>query len=106
MSTGPPPSPTDRPSTTRMLQITCPYCGPREEIEFSYGGQGVPLPAQSDDPTWGRVLYVRDSPAGPFAERWVHVHGCRRWFQVIRDTRTHVIEPAGRLSSNAPGQGS
>ncbi|MGE5094790.1 MAG: sarcosine oxidase subunit delta, partial [Betaproteobacteria bacterium] len=22
-----------------MLLIPCPWCGPREEIEFSYGGQ-------------------------------------------------------------------
>jgi sarcosine oxidase subunit delta len=22
-----------------MLQITCPYCGPRAEKEFTYGGE-------------------------------------------------------------------
>ncbi|MFO1061925.1 MAG: sarcosine oxidase subunit delta [Dongiaceae bacterium] len=22
-----------------MLLITCPYCGPRDEEEFSYGGE-------------------------------------------------------------------
>ncbi|MBL8960475.1 MAG: sarcosine oxidase subunit delta, partial [Gemmatimonadetes bacterium] len=25
-----------------MLQIPCPWCGPREEEEFRYGGEGMP----------------------------------------------------------------
>ena len=24
-----------------MLQLTCPYCGPRAESEFAYGGEGL-----------------------------------------------------------------
>jgi heterotetrameric sarcosine oxidase delta subunit len=78
-----------------MLSIRCPWCGEREEIEFRYGGQAnVSYPATSlPDPEWARYLYVRDNPAGPFAERWAHVHGCRRWFVIVRDTTTHEIEP-------------
>ena len=34
---------------------------------------------------------MRDNPKGPFRERWVHTHGCRRWFNVARDTVTHEI---------------
>lgn len=76
-----------------MLLIPCPWCGPREEREFHYGGQaGVSFPAGPvDDRTWGQYLHYRDNPAGPFRERWVHVHGCRRWFVVVRDTTTHAI---------------
>ena len=32
-----------------------------------------------------------DNPPGPFRERWVHTHGCRRWFELTRDTVTHEI---------------
>lgn len=73
-----------------MLLIRCPWCGPRDEIEFSYGGQaGVAYPSDADaldDEEWARFLFFRDNPKGEFAERWVHTHGCRRWFDVVRDT--------------------
>ena len=78
-----------------MLLIPCPWCGERDEIEFSYGGQaGVPYPddpAALSDEAWAEWLFVRDNPKGPFAERWVHAQGCRRWFEVVRDTATHEI---------------
>ncbi|HZB78149.1 MAG TPA: sarcosine oxidase subunit delta [Solirubrobacteraceae bacterium] len=78
-----------------MLQIPCPYCGPRDETEFHYGGQAhVPYPADPDaldDATWAEYLFVRDNPKGPWAERWSHSGGCRRWFNVVRDTATHEV---------------
>ncbi|MBL8960640.1 MAG: sarcosine oxidase subunit delta [Gemmatimonadetes bacterium] len=74
-----------------MLQIPCPWCGPREEEEFRYGGEGMPIPADADDATWARVLYVRSNPAGSYAERWVHAAGCRQWFHVVRSTLTHEL---------------
>ncbi len=42
-----------------MMQIPCPWCGPREEIEFRCGGEGVPLPAEASDAEWARVLFYR-----------------------------------------------
>jgi heterotetrameric sarcosine oxidase delta subunit len=75
-----------------MLRIPCPWCGPREEVEFRHGGQARAVPPMSvDDLTWSRYLYFRDNPTGPLTERWVHVHGCRRWFNLVRDTLTHEI---------------
>jgi heterotetrameric sarcosine oxidase delta subunit len=75
-----------------MLQIRCPWCGPREEIEFRYGGQSVTTPkGEVDSAAWSRYLFVRDNPAGAFTEQWVHLNGCRRWFQLTRDTLTHEI---------------
>ena len=78
-----------------MLLIPCPWCGDRDETEFAYGGQAhVPYPADPDalsDAEWGRYLFVRDNPKGVFAERWVHSAGCRRWFNVERDTATHRV---------------
>jgi heterotetrameric sarcosine oxidase delta subunit len=78
-----------------MLLIPCPWCGDRDEVEFSYGGQAeVPYPADpaalSDD-EWARYLFVRDNPKGLRRERWVHIHGCRRWFALTRNTVTHEI---------------
>jgi sarcosine oxidase, subunit delta len=88
-----------------MLLIACPYCGPREETEFRYGGEGVRIPIDADDRSWTRVLYYRACPAGLFAERWVHTHGCRQWFQVLRDTVTHEIDATSRLDETHGGSG-
>ncbi|MGE0441678.1 MAG: sarcosine oxidase subunit delta [Gemmatimonadales bacterium] len=76
-----------------MLRIRCPWCGHRDETEFRYGGQAhVAAPAlDDDDETVAARLYLRANPAGPYPERWFHVHGCRRWFNLVRDTTTHRI---------------
>ena len=78
-----------------MLQLKCPWCGPRDETEYHYGGQAhVPYPADPaalSDEEWAQYLFFRDNPKGPFAERWVHSVGCRRWFNVVRDTRTYDV---------------
>jgi heterotetrameric sarcosine oxidase delta subunit len=78
-----------------MLHIACPWCGPRDEIEFRYGGEAhIMRPAEPDaldDAAWGAFLYLRDNPKGVLAERWVHAFGCRRWFNLLRDTVSHQI---------------
>jgi heterotetrameric sarcosine oxidase delta subunit len=75
-----------------MLLIKCPWCGEREETEFRYGGQaGIAYPADPEalsNKEWAEYLFFRDNPKGVFAERWVHAHGCRRWFNAMRDTVT------------------
>lgn len=80
-----------------MLLIRCPWCGPRNETEFHYGGQaGVPYPADPaglTDEEWGRYLFVRANPKGAWEERWSHAAGCRRWFTVRRDTATNEVLP-------------
>jgi sarcosine oxidase, subunit delta len=85
--------------------IACPWCGPREETEFSYGGQAhVPYPEHPGsltDEQWAHVVFFRDNPKGPFAERWVHTAGCRRWFTAVRDTRTHRFLSVGPLAGAA-----
>lgn len=88
-------------SPTSMLQLTCPWCGPREELEFRYGGAGVPIPSSATDAEWARVLYFRSTPAGAYVERWVHAYGCRQWFQVVRDTLTHAIAETTPLDASA-----
>jgi heterotetrameric sarcosine oxidase delta subunit len=84
-----------------MFQIRCPYCGPRDEPEFSFGGQAhVAYPADPEalaDEEWARFLFFRDNSRGPYAERWNHSAGCRRWFNVIRDTGTHELVGSYRV---------
>ncbi len=89
-----------------MLLIPCPWCGPRDESEYHYGGQAhIPYP---DDPSaltdeeWARYLFFRDNPKGPFAERWNHTAGCRRWFNAVRDTSTNEILTVYRVGEERP----
>lgn len=78
-----------------MLLIECPYCGPRDEIEYNYGGEAHVAypdnPSELSDHQWGEYLFYRNNPKGNFAEQWVHAAGCRKWFNAIRDTRTYEI---------------
>jgi sarcosine oxidase subunit delta len=78
-----------------MLLIRCPWCGPRPESDFSYGGEAhIARPAQPDaidDTAWGDYLFFRKNPKGAHREQWCHVAGCRRWFNAERDTVTYTI---------------
>ena len=78
-----------------MLLIKCPYCGERDESEFSFGGEGGitrPLsPDELSDEQWADYLFMRKNPRGPHDELWNHAQGCRRWFNVERDTVTYQI---------------
>lgn len=84
-----------------MLLIRCPWCGPRDEVEFGYGGQAhVPYPADPEaltDAQWARFLFYRGNPKGELAERWCHTAGCRRWFNAVRDTVSHDISATYRI---------
>ena len=57
-----------------MLLITCPWCGPRAHIEFTYGGDAtVDRPADPDAVSadeWLDHVYLRDNPRGPHNEWW------------------------------------
>ena len=87
-----------------MLLITCPWCGPRAQIEFTYGGDaGVARPADPDAVSaeaWLDHVYLRDNPRGPHDEWWQHTSGCRSWIKVRRDTWTHRM-----IGSGPPGSG-
>ena len=97
-----------------MLLIVCPWCGPRAETEFSYGGEaGIVRPPDPDalsDAEWADYLFNRANPRGAHRELWNHGHGCRRWFVVERDTVTYRIERSytldGARTDPGPGSGS
>ena len=76
-----------------MLLIHCPWCGPRAEPEFLYGGEPVmrPGPAETvSDHVWAGYIYMRRNDKGPHRENWCHSGGCGQWFMLERDTVTHA----------------
>lgn len=91
-----------------MLLITCPWCGPRDEGEFSCGGEAHIVrpkdPAALADEEWADYLFMRRNPKGRHRERWVHTLGCRRWFNVERETTTHEITVVYRMDEPPPGE--
>jgi len=89
-----------------MLLISCPWCGPRDEIEFLCRGEShierPPNPESVSDEAWGDYLFMRRNPKGLHFERWVHIHGCRRYFNVVRDTVTHEVHAVYRMGEKPP----
>ena len=87
-----------------MLLIPCPWCGPRNQVEFTYGGDATVQrpPPDAPESAWFGYVYLRSNVRGPHDELWAHSAGCRRWFVVRRDTRTHDIL-GSRMLRGAPG---
>jgi sarcosine oxidase, subunit delta len=87
-----------------MMRIECPYCGKRDETEFSYGGEAhlVRPGPDVDDGTWTEYLFFRNNTKGVHAERWRHSRGCGQWFNALRDTSTHRFLAVYRLADERP----
>jgi heterotetrameric sarcosine oxidase delta subunit len=89
-----------------MLLIPCPWCGPRDEVEFRCGGEAhiarPKAPDAASDAEWADYLFMRNNPKGLFQERWLHRHGCRQWFNVVRHTVTHEIVATYRIGEKPP----
>ena len=99
------------------MRIPCPHCGERGNEEFLYLGDAeVRRPAdgsgtRAGEPGfqgWMEYVYLRTNPAGLHRELWQHVHGCRSWLVVTRDTRNHAItgaEDARTVAMSRDGAG-
>ena len=89
-----------------MLLIKCPWCGVRDETDFSYGGEaGIkrPLnPADLNDQEWADYLFMRKNTRGLFLEHWNHSLGCRQWLIVERDTVTYEIISTSKFQNESP----
>jgi sarcosine oxidase subunit delta len=87
-----------------MLQITCPFCGRRDEEEFSFGGESHIVRPSIDcgDAEWADYLFCRENRKGVHCERWAHSFGCGRWFNVVRDTVTHDIHVVYEMGESRP----
>jgi len=90
-----------------MLRLDCPWCGPRDVGEFSYGSEAHiarPVnPAEVSDAAWADYLFMKTNPKGLMRERWVHAHGCRRWFNVVRHTVTDQVLAVYAMGAKGPG---
>ena len=81
--------------------IDCPHCGPREALEFAYGGETTSRAGGgAEERAFTDYLYFRNNANGWQTEWWQHRDGCRTWFLAERHTFTNVVR-ATRL----PGQG-
>ena len=82
------------------MRIQCPFCGERDLSEFSYRGDAAfkrPDASASDaGPQFYEEVYLRSNPAGAHEELWYHLHGCRSWLKVTRNTRTHEVLAVAR----------
>ncbi|MSP87391.1 MAG: sarcosine oxidase subunit delta [Alphaproteobacteria bacterium] len=79
-----------------MLLIPCPFCGLRNEEEFTSGSEAdrhrPADPIALDDQAWVAHLFERANPKGAVREWWWHGRGCRLWFVLERDTVTNAIK--------------
>lgn len=93
------------------MRIACPFCGERENGEFTYLGDASPKrpnfavdsgesPERVEDAFYDYV-YLRDNVAGFMREYWYHGGGCRSWLIAERNTVTHEF----RSVTAAPGVG-
>lgn len=94
------------------MLIRCPWCGERDQSEFTHGGDAAAArPADPDAMSlddWLAGIYWRTNPEGPHAELWQHSAGCRAWFTALRDTVTHEVlatgPPQATLDAGAKGR--
>ncbi len=89
-----------------MLRIPCPWCGPRDVSEFAYGGEAhIARPRQPSslgDDEWGDYLFNTRNTKGVYLERWMHAHGCGRWFNAARNTVTDEVIAAYEIGAAPP----
>ena len=87
-----------------MLKLDCPFCGPRDEVEFRCGGEShITRPdLKATDRVWAEYLFMRGNPRGWHFERWLHHAGCRQWFNVARHTVTHEIRAVYAMTAPKP----
>ncbi|WP_435248145.1 sarcosine oxidase subunit delta [Vibrio sp. nBUS_14] len=89
-----------------MLQIYCPYCEEiREEEEFHYVGEAHIVrptsPNTISDENWGQYLFHRKNTKGLHDEMWFHSAGCRKFFNVTRDTLTYEINKTTKMNDRS-----
>jgi sarcosine oxidase subunit delta len=89
-----------------MFIIKCPYCGKREQEEFTCGGEAhiarPKNPPELTDDQWADYLFIRQNNKGIQFERWNHAFGCRQWFNVARNTATDEIIRIYNMGEKAP----
>ena len=89
-----------------MYIINCPWCGNRDQSEFTAHGEAHIArpkdPASLSDEEWGNYIFFRKNPKGLHFERWNHTHGCRRWFNIARNTASSEFYASYKPGVAAP----
>lgn len=83
-----------------MQLFTCPFCGPRPETEFHFGGDAgnIRPDAAATDRAWTDYLFFKHNRKGPTREIWMHL-ACREVFLMARDTVTHEVSETEALGA-------
>ena len=79
-----------------MQIFPCPFCGPRDEIEFHYVGEpkARPEPAGAvSDAEWADYLWFNTNAKGAAREIWLHLT-CMQMFTMTRDTALNATPSA------------
>jgi len=75
-----------------MQLFPCPFCGPRIESEFHFGGDAGNHRPEGfrtvPDTEWAAYLYDRHNVRGATNEIWMHMT-CGEIFRMERDTVHH-----------------
>lgn len=87
-----------------MQLFPCPFCGPRSETEFHFGGDfgnHRPDGAEVTAEAWSAYLHDCNNFKGTASEIWIHMT-CGELFRLERDTFTHVVVTSSRLEGSHP----
>jgi sarcosine oxidase, subunit delta len=87
-----------------MQILPCPFCGPRDEIEFHYVGEpkARPEPAGSvSGDEWAEYLWFNDNSKGHAREVWLHLT-CMEMFTLTRDTALNAAVDHSAAAGPAP----
>jgi sarcosine oxidase subunit delta len=87
-----------------MQILPCPFCGPRDEIEFHYVGEpkARPEPAASvSDDEWAEYLWFNDNLKGDAREIWLHLT-CMEMFTLRRDTTLNATVEGAPATGPSP----
>lgn len=91
-----------------MQLFPCPFCGPRSESEFHFGGDaGNHRPEGFRDVTdgvWAAYLYERNNRRGAASEIWMHM-ACGEVFRMERDTVNHRVAQSVTLGEGGGNDG-
>ena len=83
------------------MLVPCPWCGERDESEFSFGGEAhLERPEDScSDKELTEYIFMRKNIKVEQKDRWIHINGCRQWFNAVRNTTTNSF-----LQTSKPGK--
>ena len=91
-----------------MFIINCPYCGERDQSEFSAGGEAHIVrpkqPTELSDDQWAEYLFMRKNIIKVQSERLNHAHECSKQFNMIRETSNDKNHAVYKMREEPPAK--